>query len=163
MEQRDLLAAMRDEPLEAQLSTFDWFGSYMVEEVVDEISQERSSASGFRSASWRTEIASIMGRWTGTASSLGSSTLTAEARCRLRSAAPPAPLGASMAGHPADAGGSAEPIKEEGFDQIRVLRVRETLQEKGGGPRDRTVKYPERVCRSFFTHAGFTITHPITF
>ena len=62
-----------------------------------------------------------------------------------------------MAGHPADAGGSAEPIKEEGFDQIRVLRVRETLQEKGGGPRDRTVKYPERVCRSFFTHAGFTI------
>ena len=63
-----------------------------------------------------------------------------------------------MAGHPADAGGSAEPIKEEGFDQIRVLRVRETLQEKGGGPRDRTVKYPERVCRSFFTHAGFTIT-----
>ena len=40
MEQRDLLAAMRDEPLEAQLSTFDWFGSYMVEELVDEISQE---------------------------------------------------------------------------------------------------------------------------
>ena len=39
-----------------------------------------------------------------------------------------------MAGHPADTGGSAEPIKEEGFDQIRVLRVRETLQEKGGGP-----------------------------
>ena len=34
-----------------------------------------------------------------------------------------------MAGHPGDAGGSAEPIKEEGFDQIRVIES-ETLQER---------------------------------
>merc|ERR1740117_1640687 len=41
VEQRDLMVAMRDEPLETQLDAFDWFGSYMLEEVVDEMVEEQ--------------------------------------------------------------------------------------------------------------------------